>query len=428
MSSPAPRPAGALEPPDTPERASARVEAIQAALLEEEIGAWLLYDFHGSNPIAPAVLGFDRLPHRGKTSRRWFYLVPARGTPRRVVHRIEPRALDPFPGETTVYLEWAELGRAVAEAVGTTVASLGTAGGFAPSIAMEYSPLARLPYVSRVDAGTVELVRAAGAQVVSSANLAQRFGGVLSPEARRDHVATGRILHGIFDAAFARVRESVRAGKPLTETSLQRWILERYDAEGMTSVDAPTVAVNAHSGDPHFDTNEATDAPIREGDFLLIDAWCKAKRPGAVYADYTQCAFVGASAPARHREIFAVVRDARDAAVGAVEAALAAGRSIRGCDVDDAARAVVRARGYGDRFLHRTGHSIGEEVHANGVHLDNLETHDDRRLLDGTLVSVEPGVYLDDFGARSEVNLLLDGGKAVVTTAPVQRELPALLA
>ena len=428
MSGPAPFSADRLEAPDTPERARARVEAIQAALLEEGIGAWLLYDFHGSNPIAPAVLGFDRLPHRGKTSRRWFYLVPARGMPRRIVHRIEPRALDPYPGETTVYLEWAELGRAIAEAVGTTVASLGTSGGFAPSIAMEYSPLARLPYVSRVDAGTVELVRAAGAQVVSSANLAQRFGGVLSQEARRDHVATGRILHEIFDAAFARVRDAVRAGRPLTETTLQRWIVERYDAEGMMSVDAPTVALNAHSGDPHFDTNPATDAPIREGDFLLVDAWCKAKRPGAVYADYTQVAFVGASAPARHREIFGIVRDARDAAVAAVEAALAAGKAIRGCDVDDAARAVVRACGYGDRFLHRTGHSIGEEVHANGVHLDNLETHDDRRLLDGTLVSVEPGIYLDDFGVRSEVNLLIDGGKAVVTTAPIQRELPALLA
>jgi Xaa-Pro aminopeptidase len=293
---------------------------------------------------------------------------------------------------------------------------------------MEYSPLARLPYVSRVDAGTVELVRVSGAQVVSSANLAQRFGGVLSPEARRDHVSTGRILHGIFDAAFTRVREAVRAGSPLSETSLQRFILECFDEEGMTATDAPTVAVNAHSGDPHFDTRPDTDAPIREGDFLLLDAWCKAKRPGAVYADYTQVAFVGAAAPARHREIFDIVRDARDAAVAAVETALEAGRTIRGCDVDDAARGVIRARGYGDRFLHRTGHSIGEEVHANGVHLDNLETHDDRRLLDGTLVSVEPGIYLEEFGVRSEVNLLIDGGKVLVTTAPIQRELPALLA
>jgi len=417
-----------LEPPDTPERARARVDAIQAALREEGIGSWLLYDFHGSNPIAPAVLGFDRLPHRGKTSRRWFYLIPAQGTPHRIVHRIEPGALDPFPGTTTVYLAWGELDRAIAEAVAGMVASLGSSGGFAPSIAMEYSPRARLPYASRVDAGTVELVRGAGAQVVSSANLAQRFGGVLSPEARRDHIATGRILHGIFDAAFARVRETVRAGTPLTETALQRWILERFDAAGVTSTDSPTVAVNAHAGDPHFDTREATDVPIGTGDFLLIDAWCKAKRPGAVYADYTQVAFVGASAPDPHREVFAAVRDARDTAIAAVAGAVAAGRTIRGCDVDDAARAVIRARGYGDRFLHRTGHSIGEEVHANGVHLDNLETCDERRLLDGTLVSVEPGIYLEAFGVRSEVNLLLDGGRVVVTTEPIQRELPALLA
>jgi len=416
-----------LESPDTPERARARVDAIQAALREEEIGAWLLYDFHGSNPIAPAVLGFDRLAQRSKTSRRWFYLIPAHGTPHRIVHRIEPRALDPFPGTTRIYLEWGELDRAIAEAIGGAVAALGTSAGFAPSIAMEYSPRARLPYVSRVDAGTVELVRAAGAQVVSSANLAQRFGGVLSADARRDHVATGRVLHGIFQAAFEHVRDAVRAGKPFTETALQRWILERFAAAGMTSAEPPTVAVNAHAGDPHFDTRAATDVAIGAGDFLLIDAWCKANRPGAVYADYTQVAFVGAAVPDRHREIFAVVRDARDAAIAIVSAAVAAGRSLRGCDVDDAARAVVRARGYGARFLHRTGHSIGEEVHANGVHLDNLETCDERRLLDGTLVSVEPGVYLDDFGVRSEVNLLLDEGRVVVTTEPIQRELPALL-
>lgn len=404
-----------------------RVEAIQAALREEGIAAWLLYDFHGSNPIAPAVLGLDRMPDRAKDSRRWFYLVPARGTPRRIVHRIEPRTLDPLPGDTTIYLAWGELDRAIADAVGSVVAAA-AASGATPSIAMEYSPMARLPYLSRVDGGTIEWVRAAGAPVVSSANLAQRFGGVLSPEARRDHVETGRRLHGIFGAAFARVRDSLRGGAPLTEVSLQRFLLERFDAEGLVATVAPTVAVNEHSGDPHFDTRAATDAPIRNGDFLLIDAWCKANRPGAVYADYTQVAFAGAVAPERHREIFGIVRDARDAAVRSVEEAFTAGRPIRGCDVDDAARAVIRDRGYADRFLHRTGHSIGEEVHANGVHLDNLETRDERRLLDGTLVSVEPGIYLEEFGVRSEVNLLIDGGRAVVTTEPVQRELPALLA
>ena len=417
--------AAALEPPDSPARAVARVAAIQSALIEEGIDAWLLYDFHGSNPIAPAALGFDRLPLRGKTSRRWFYLVPARGTPRRVVHAIEPRALDPYPGETTVYLAWGELDRAIAEVVAHAVAA---AGRKRPTVAMEVSPRARLPYVSRVDAGTVELVSAAGAEVVSSANLAQRFGGVLSPDARRDHMATGQALQGIFEGAWARVRDAVRLGAPITETALQRWMLERFDAEGLTATDPPTIAVNAHSGDPHFTTAPATDVAIRDGDFLLIDAWCRAKRPGAVYADYTQVAFVGARAPDRHNEIFEIVRDARDAAIAFVERGLADGSILRGCDVDDAARGVIRARGYGDRFLHRTGHSIGEEVHANGVHLDNLETHDDRRLLDGTLVSIEPGIYLEDFGVRSEVNLLIDAGRAVITPTPFQRALPALLA
>jgi len=409
--------------------AADRVERIQEALREDGLAGWLLFDFHGSNPIARSVLGLAGAPNAAKTTRRWFYFVPSRGVPRKLVHRIEPRVLDHLPGESAVYLAWEELDRELATLVRRAVSGHGTAGGFAPAIAMEYSPEARLPYVSKVDAGTVELVRAAGAQVVTSADLAQRFDGVLDPEARRDHVRTGVLLDGIIRAAFDRARDATRSSPgSLTELGLQRFLLERFDAEGLVSADPPTVAVNAHSGDPHFTTAADTDVPIRPGDFLLIDAWAKRNAPGAVYADYTQVASVSAAAPDRQRAVFEIVRDARDAAIDRVRQALAAGRTIRGCDVDDAARDVVRARGYGERFLHRLGHSIGEEVHANGVHLDNLETRDERRLLEGTLVSVEPGVYLEDFGVRSEVNLLIDGGAAVVTPGSAQRELPALLA
>jgi len=409
--------------------AADRVERIQKALQEDGLAGWLLFDFRGSNPIARSVLGLASAPNAAKTTRRWFYFVPARGMPRKLVHRIEPRVLDHLPGESAVYLAWEELDRELATLVRRAVSGHGTAGGFAPAIAMEYSPEARLPYVSKVDAGTVELVRAAGAQVVTSADLAQRFDGVLDPEARRDHVRTGVLLDGIIRAAFDRARDATRSSPgSLTELGLQRFLLERFDAEGLVSADPPTVAVNAHSGDPHFTTAADTDVPIRPGDFLLIDAWAKRNAPGAVYADYTQVASVSAAAPDRQRAVFEIVRDARDAAIDRVRQALAAGRTIRGCDVDDAARDVVRARGYGERFLHRLGHSIGEEVHANGVHLDNLETRDERRLLEGTLVSVEPGVYLEDFGVRSEVNLLIDGGAAVVTPGSAQRELPALLA
>jgi Xaa-Pro dipeptidase len=404
-----------------------RVAHMQAAVREEGLAAWLLFDFHGTNPIARAILDMDLAPNAAKTSRRWFYLVPANGEPRKLVHRIEPHALDHLPGSATVYLKWDELDRGVADLVRGAVAIHGRSSGTAPAVAMEYSPSARLPYVSRVDAGTVELVRAAGAQVVSSADLAQRFDGALDPEARRDHVRTGTVLNGVIAAAFERACEGARRGPALTEVSLQRFLMERMAAEGLVAADAPTVAVNAHSGDPHFMTSPATDVPIRAGDFLLLDVWGKRKAPDAVYADYTQVAWLGPTPPERHVNAFAVVREARDAAIALVRDAVAAGRAVRGVEVDDAARGVITSRGFGPNFLHRTGHSIGREVHANGVHLDNLETRDDRRLIDGTLVSVEPGVYFDDFGVRSEVNLLVDGRKVVVTAEPYQNELPALL-
>lgn len=404
-----------------------RVARMQAAVREDGLAAWLLFDFHGTNPIARAILDMDLAPNAAKTSRRWFYLVPANGEPRKLVHRIETHALDHLPGHAAVYLKWDELDRGVADLVRGAVAGHGRSSGTAPAIAMEYSPSARLPYVSRVDAGTVELVRAAGAQVVSSADLAQRFDGVLGPEARRDHLRTATILNGVIAAAFGRAREGARRGPALTEVSLQRFLMERMAAEGLISADPPTVAVNAHSGDPHFTTSPATDVPIRAGDFLLLDVWGKRNAPDAVYADYTQVAWLGPAPPERYVKAFAVVREARDAAIALVRDAVAAGRTVRGAEVDDAARGVIAAHGWGSHFLHRTGHSIGREVHANGVHLDNLETRDDRRLIDGTLVSVEPGVYFDDFGVRSEVNLLVDGGRVVVTAEPYQNELPALL-
>jgi Xaa-Pro dipeptidase len=402
---------------------AALLERMQEAVREEGVAGWLLFDFHGTNSIARRILGVGGAPGAPKTTRRWFYLVPGRGVPIKLVHRLEPGALAHLPGETVVYLTWQELDRALAQAI----RSLKSDG---PVIAMEYSPTARLPYVSRVDAGTVEMVRAAGARVVSSADLAQRFDGVLSAESRLDHRRTGRVLNAIILGAFARARDFARAGAggaSRTEADLQRWILERFADERLVSSDPPTVAIDAHSGDPHFSNAPATDAPIRAGSLLLIDAWAKADRPGAIYADYTQVAYLGASALEPMRRAFEAVRDARDAAVEAVRRAIAAGESIRGCDVDDAARGVIASRGLADRFVHRTGHSIGEEVHANGVHLDNLETRDERRLLDGTLVSVEPGVYFDDFGVRSEVNLLVNGREVEVTTPPIQRDLPALL-
>ena len=393
-----------------------RIDRIQEALREEKIAGWLLFDFHGTNPISRSILGMTEGANPPKTTRRWFYLVPARGKPQKIVHRLEPGALDHLPGEAHVYLTWQELDQSIAKVVQRL-----------HQVAMEYSPLARLPYVSRVDAGTIELVRQTGVTLVSSADLAQRFEGALTPGAREDHRGTGTALMGIIQAAFRRAKEAILGGTALTEVALQRWMLQQFSAAGLVSSDPPTVAVNAHSGDPHFTTRPDLDRPIARGDFLLIDAWAKASRPGSIYADYTQVAYYGSSVPQRYRETFDAVRDARDAAIEFVAAGLREGRIVRGCDVDDAAREVIRARDHADRFVHRTGHSIGEEVHANGVHLDNLETRDERRLIEGTLVSVEPGIYFDEFGVRSEVNLLVDGGKAVVTSEPLQNEIPAFL-
>jgi Xaa-Pro dipeptidase len=407
--------------------AAERVARMQEALRADGVDAWLLYDFHGTNPIARAVLDMERAPNAAKTTRRWFYLVPARGEPRKLVHRIEPRVLDHLPGSERVYLAWRELADGVGGLVRDAASSRGSDGGGPPAIAMEYSPGAALPYVSRVDAGTVEMVRGAGARVLSSADLAQRFEGSLTPDERLDHVRTGRILDGLITTAFERARDAAARGAPVSEVVLQRFLLERYADEGLIASDPPIVAVNAHSADPHFTTSPATDLPARAGDFLLIDAWAKRNGPGAVYADYTRVAWLGPAAPETHRTVFEAVRDARDAAIERVRTGLESGAAVRGCDVDDAARDVIRARGYGDRFLHRLGHSIGREVHANGVHLDNLETRDERRLIEGTLVSVEPGIYLEAFGVRCEVDLLVDGGRALVTTEPIQRELPALL-
>ena len=385
---------------------------MQAAIAEAGLRGWLLYDFHGSNPVARGVLGFQALPSPLKTTRRWFYWIPTSGEPTKLVHRLEPHALDHLPGIVSVYLTWEDLERHLATLVGG-----------AGRIAMEVSPRARLPYVSRVDGGTLELVRSGGVEVVSSADLAQRFEGTLEPEARLSHRTTGLLLHGIMGGAFAWAQEGARSGTPRTAMEVQRWILERFEEAGLHATDPPTVAVNEHSGDAHFSNTPALDRPIRRGDFLLLDAWAKAKRPGSIYADYTQVAFLGSEVPETHRAAFDAVREARDRAIAYVRECLSEGRAPRGCDVDDAAREVIRARGWADRFFHRTGHSIGEEVHGNGVHLDNLETRDERVLLEGTLVSVEPGVYFESFGVRSEVNLLIDGGEAVVTTEPIQREI-----
>ncbi len=387
---------------------------VQDALREYGLDGWLLYDFKGSNPLARRILDLDG---RKPFSRRFFYLVPAEGTPIKLVHAIESGALDHLPGEKRAYLRWQELEAGVAALV---------AGR--SRVAMEYSPRNANPYISRVDAGTVELVRSAGAEVVSSGDLVGRFEATWDDDQWAMHREAARVCRGAYDVAFGLIAERVREDRSVMETDVQKAILDHFAANGLTTDGPPIVGVGPHSGDPHYETTPETDAPIREGDFVLVDLWAKVNRPRAVYADYTRVGFVGESVPSLYEDRFRVIVEARDAGIALVKERFASGRELRGGEVDDAVRRVVEAAGYGEFFNHRTGHNIGQDDHGNGAHLDNLETRDDRLILRRTCFSIEPGIYKEDFGVRTEVDVFIDaeGGVHVTGGEPQSRVLPIL--
>jgi len=388
---------------------------VQAALAQFGLDGWLIYDFRGSNLLARRVVGF---PDDQMGSRRWFYFVPACGEPHKLVHRIESGALDHLPGQKSIYLRWQEL-----------EAGVGRLLAGARRVAMEYSPRNANPYVSRVDAGTIELVRACGAEVVSSGDLVQQFEATWDDDQIAMHLAAAEQTSAAYAQAWALIAAAVRERGGIRETEVQAAIMQHFADHGLTTYHPPIVAANAHSGDPHFDTSPATDATIREGDFVLIDLWAKLNRPRSVYSDLTRVGYVGQAVPERYERIFAIVAAARDAAIGCVREAFAAGRPLAGWEVDDAARAVIEQAGFGPQFVHRTGHSIGQEVHGNGANMDNLETREERRVLPRTCFSIEPGIYLDDFGVRSEVNVLIGpAGDVQVTGGPLQRAVVPILA
>jgi Xaa-Pro aminopeptidase len=384
--------------------------AIQRALAEQQLDGWLLYDFRGSNPIARSVIGFDE--HQIGT-RRWFYLIPRQGEPVAILHVIEPNALKGAPGRSLLYRSWRDLEAHLAAQL----------KGFA-RVAMEYSPGAAIPYVGRVDGGTLEMVRAAGPEVVSSAELVQAFEARWTPEQKQLHDRAARGTLAAKDAAFALIRERLASGTPVTESEVQALIAARFAASGLFSHHPCIVAVNEHASDPHFETVAGPDdRPIRKGDLVLIDLWAKlAEDPRAVYYDTTWMGYCGPEVPAKMQEVWETVKGARDAAIAFVQAAVAAGRRVRGADVDDVSRGHIEQRGYGPYFLHRTGHSIGYEVHGNGVNIDNLETRDERTLIPGICFSIEPGIYLPDFGVRSEIDMYV-GERAAEVTGDIQREL-----
>jgi Xaa-Pro aminopeptidase len=385
-----------------------KLREIQSALQSRDIGAWLFYDHHHRDPIAYRVLG---LPESLFATRRWFYLVPAEGEPKKLVHRIEAGHLDALPGAKREYSSYQEL-----------EAGLQALLQGHKRVAMQYSPRNMVPYIGLVDAGTVELVRSFGVEVVTSGDLVAQFEARWTPEQVASHLEAGRRIDRITEAAFKEIGRRVREGGT-QEFAIQQWIEEAFRREELTDDhDPPIVAVNAHSGNPHYAPTADHSAPIREGDWVLLDIWAKLQKAGAVYYDITWTGVVGPAPGDRQRQIFEVVIGARDTGVGTAQKALAAGRRLCGWEVDQAVRDYIDRAGYARYFVHRTGHSIGEAVHGNGANMDNLETRDEREIIPYTCFSVEPGIYLPEFGVRSEVDVLVREGSAEVT-GRIQREI-----
>jgi Xaa-Pro aminopeptidase len=392
--------------PDVAASPALDVAAVQSALAADGVDGWLLYDFRGLNAIAADITAVARQPGH-LASRRWFYLIPAHGEPRKLVHAIEPYSLAHLPGSTEKYA-----GREALEA------GLGRLLAGVPRVAMEYSPNCAIPYVARVDAGTIELVRKTGAQVVSSGDLIQRFAAVWDDRAIAAHRTASEKLYRIKDRAFDEIRRRLAAGISTTEYDIQQAMTGWFADEQLSSDSPPNVSAAANAGNPHYLPTLQTHRAIRHDELVLLDLWGKLRTPGAVYADITWIGFTGQRVPEAQQRAFDAVIAARDAAISLVQRAVAAGQELRGWQVDRAASSVLRSAGYSAQILHRTGHSLGEEVHGNGVNMDDYETHDDRRLLPGTGFTIEPGVYFDGFGIRSEINMIVYAREAVVTGAP----------
>jgi Xaa-Pro dipeptidase len=390
------------------------VSAVQAALAADGLDGWLLYDFHGLNPISAEIAGVGRGGGHLAT-RRWYYLIPASGPPRGLVHAIERSALDQLPGPKARYAGRDELEDGLRELLSGV-----------RRVAMEYSPFCAIPYIARVDAGTVELIRRLGVEVVSSGDLVQRFATIWDDAALGTHRRASDALYRIKDRAFDAVAARLKSGTPTTEYDIQQLMTGWFRDEGLVSDSPPIVAAQENAGNPHYMPTAAANRVIGPDEIVLLDLWGKLDRQQAVFADITWVGYTGVRVPARFEQAFDAVAAARDAAVTLVTRATREGRELRGWEVDRAASSVLRGAGYGAHVLHRTGHSLGEAVHGNGVNMDDYETHDDRRLLAGAGFTIEPGLYFDDFGVRSEINMTVRERDATVT-GPLQSKIVALV-
>lgn len=387
------------------------LQKIQQALREHNVDGWLFYDFHNRDPIAIHILGLD--PEKF-SSRRWYYFIPTEGEPVKLVSKVEATVLDFLPGRKTPYLSWKEMHRKIKETLGSR-----------KRIAMNYSPFNHIPYTSMVDGGTVELIKSFGYELVSAADLIQQFEAVLDDKEIATHAYAGEIVLKIKDEAFAEIGKAISEGNQVTEFEIQQFIMKRFEEEGLTcDGHGPIVGVNEHPANPHFEPTPENAQVFKKGDTILIDLWARKNETGSIYYDVTWCGYAGETPPEKYKEIFRTVCNARDAAKNLVEEKFASGEACYGWEVDDVCRNVVIEAGYGDYFIHRTGHSIGTEVHGNGVNIDNLETKDERRLIPGVCFSIEPGIYLEgEMAARSEINICITPDGQVKVFGDIQKDL-----
>ena len=393
-----------------------KVASIQEALRLQKIDGWLFYDFWKRNEYAQRILEF---PAHIMNTRRFFYLIPAYGEPKILVHSIERWNLDYLPGEKIIYLSWQSL----EESLSTILKNLKT-------VAMEYSPYNAIPYISKVDAGTIEMVRKTGVNVVSSMDLTQYFESRWTEEAYRDNLETARIMRVIVDQTFNYMKQELAVNRTtVTEYDVQQFMLTKFKENGLITHDPPNCSVNANSGNPHYEPTKEVHSELHIGDYVLIDLWAKKNKPGATYNDITWVGFLGKEVPEKYTKIFNIVRDARDAAVDFLVKSFAEKKIVRGCDVDDVCRRYIEKHNYGKYFIHRTGHSITEDGHGSGANMDNLETHDERTIIPETSFSIEPGIYfIGDFGVRTEINVYITkNSEVVVTGEPRQQEVVAIL-
>ncbi|MBP7214534.1 MAG: aminopeptidase P family protein [Candidatus Kapabacteria bacterium] len=387
------------------------LERIQSALKQSNLDGWLFYDHHNRDAIAARILGRDRSK---MATRRWYYFIPANGNPIKLVHKIEQGQLDELPGEKFVYLPWQEQHSKLKQMLGNS-----------KRIAMQYSPNNNIPYVSIVDGGTLELIRSFGVEVVTSANLVSEFESYIDEEGMQTHIKAGDVMQMVKDEAFKEIRRKLNKGINPTEYEIQQYMVDIIHSNGLEYDDPPIVAVNEHAADPHFEPQKEGSSIMKEGDLILLDLWAKLKQPRSIYYDITWMGYIGNDIPDKINKIFHIATGARDAALSLVKEKFAKNEPLRGCDLDDYCRKYIADRGYGDAFIHRTGHNIGEEVHGNGTHIDNLETCDDRFIIKGSCFSIEPGIYLPEekLGFRTEIDVFIDKGGIVHVFGPIQQEI-----